>query len=120
MKKYKVYGTTVVTVTKEVWANNEDEAYQKAFEKLDCLTSFCGNGGIDKLVGVYGDDESVDADGSIEYDDIEELEDDPSYFECPNCGDECENAEGSDGVWYWRCGCGACWDNDGYEYEEEE
>lgn len=124
MKKYSVRGTTVVTVTKEVWANNEDEAYEKAFYQLNCLTAFCGNGGTDKLVGVYGDDESVDADGTIEYDDIEELEDDPSYFECPECGEQCENVEGNDGVWYWCCDCGACWDDDGEEYcpddEEEE
>ena len=123
MKKYRVCGTTVVTVTKEVWAANEDEAYNKAFEQLDSLTAFCGNGGIDKLVGVYGDDESVDADGSIEYDDIQVLEDDPSYFECPVCGEECEKKTDSDGTEYWCCdSCDRDYDEDGYEYfpENEE
>lgn len=116
MKKYSVRGTTVVTVTKEVWANSEEEAYEKAFDQLNCLTAFCGNGGTDKLVGVYEDNESLSADDGIEYDDIEELEDDPSYFECPECEGQCENIEGTDGVWYWRCECGACWDDDGNEF----
>ena len=30
MKKYRVCGITTVTVYKEVWANDEDEAYRKA------------------------------------------------------------------------------------------
>lgn len=120
MKKYRVYGTTTVSVVKEVWANNEDEAYDKAWRELTGLTAFCGNGGTDKLVGVYGSDESVAADDNIEYDNIEELEDDPSYFECPECEEQCENVEGNDGVWYWRCDCGACWDDDGNEFYPDE
>ena len=43
MKKYSVRGTTVVTVTKEVWANSEEEAYEKAWGNLNSLTAFCGN-----------------------------------------------------------------------------
>ena len=128
MKKYRVSGTTVVTVYKEVWANNEDEAYDKAFRELNCLTAFCGNGGTDKLVGVYGDsngEESINADDMIEYDDIEELEDDPSYFECPECGEQCENVEDANGTWYWWCNdCYCAFDDDGNEFypdtEEDE
>ena len=120
MKKYSVRGTTVVTVTKEVWASSEEEAYDKAWRELTTLTAFCGNGGIDKLIGVCEDNESVSADDNIEYDDIEELEDDPSYFECPECGEQCENVEGNDGIWYWCCDCGACWDDDGNEFYPDE
>ena len=120
MKKYSVRGTTVVTVTKEVWANSEQEAYEKAYCKLDSLTEYCGNGGWDKLVGVDGYDESVAVFDDIAYDDIEELEDDPSYFECPLCEEQCENIEGNDSVWYWRCECGACWDDDGNEFYPDE
>ena len=123
MKKYSVRGTTVVTVTKEVWAASEDEAYDKAWRKLDSLTAFCGNGGTDKLIGVYGSDESVAADDIIEYDDIELLEDDPDYFECSECGEECEKRTDNDGTEYWWCSeCCKGFDEDGYEYfpEDEE
>jgi hypothetical protein len=77
MKKYKVYGNVNVVVTKEVWANTPEEAAEKAYERLSCLTAYCGNGGIDKLVGVENHDESVDVFDDIEYDDVEEIEDDP-------------------------------------------
>lgn len=129
MKKYLVSGTTVVTVTKEVWAANEDEAFDKAFRELDSLTAFCGNGGTDKLIGIYDDYASVSADDVIVYDDIEELEDDPSYFECPECGEQCENVEDANGTWYrWCDACCCAFDDDGNEFypdteeddEEEE
>lgn len=81
MKKYRVCGTTTVTVYKEVWANDEDEAIDKANDELSSLTAFCGNGGIDKLIGVDGYDESVSADDYITWDDTEMLEEDPDYEE---------------------------------------
>lgn len=125
MKKFRVYGNTVVTVIKEVWANNEQEAYDKAFEQLSNLTGYVGNGGWDKLVGVSNDDESVSADNEIEYDDIEVLEDDPSYFECPKCGEECWSREDVEGDEYWWCDdCYKAFDEDGNEaypeFEEDE
>ena len=120
MKKYKVIGTTVVTVTKEVWANNEDEAYDKAYDELSGLTAFCGNGGTDKLVGVYGYDESVDADDTIDYTHVEILEDDPDYFECPTCGEECEKRSNNDGDYWWCDNCEVAFDEDGDEFNIEE
>ena len=69
--KYRVYGRTTVTVTVEVSADNEKDALEVAFDQLTNLTAFSGNGGMDKLVGVYGDDESVAADEEIVYDDAE-------------------------------------------------
>ena len=121
MKKYRVCGTTTVTVYKEVWAANEEEAYDKAFRNLNCLTAFCGNGGTDKLVGVYESDESIAADDTVEYDDIEVLEDDPNYFECEECGEECEKKVDSDGTEYWWCeNCCKGFDEDGYEYWPED
>ena len=72
MKKYRVYGVVEVVVTKEVWANSESEAYEKAADQLDTLESYLGNGGDDKLIGVDGQDESVDTCGNtINYNDIE-------------------------------------------------
>lgn len=74
MNKYRVSGHTSVTVTIEVNAKSEEEAYEKALEELDSLTAYCGNGGTDKIVGVDGYNESsVSADETIEYDDIELL-----------------------------------------------
>ena len=124
MKKFKVYGNVNVVVTKEVWANNADEAMEKASEKLSCLTAYCGNGGYDKLVGVGNSDESVDIFDDIVYDDVEELEDDPDYFECPDCEEECERREDVHGVGYWYCeDCCQSYNDDGeviYPEEEED
>lgn len=126
MKKYRVCGTVMVSVYKEVWANNEQEAYDKAYEQLDNLTEYVGNGSYDRLVGVENDGESVAADGMIEYNDIEVLEDDPDYFECPECGEECEVCEHDDGTTYYHCDyCERYYDEDGDEFypdvdEEEE
>lgn len=81
MKKFRVFGNVDVVVSKEVWANTEEEAMEKAHLKLPCLTAYCGNGGYDKLIGVSAHDESVDVVEDIEYDDVEVLENDPDYFE---------------------------------------
>ena len=125
MKKFRVIGTTVVTVYKEVWANDKDEAMEKAENQLSSLTAYCGNGGCDKLVGVDDSDESVSADEFIEWDDVEMLEDDPNYFECPQCGEECWSREDNEGEEYWWCDdCEQAFNDDGDEvypdFEEDE
>ena len=118
MKKYRVYGTTTVTVTKEVWANNEDEALEKAYSQLSCLTAYCGNGGYDKLVGVENADEIVEAFDDIKYNDADELEDDTDYFECPDCFEECNCGIDDNGNKYWYCDiCHGTYDEDGNEFE---
>lgn len=77
MKKYRVYGNYTITIWKEVIANDEDEARELAEDTFSGITEYCGNGGIDKLVGVESDDEGVSADGYAEFgDDIEVIEDD--------------------------------------------
>jgi Zn finger protein HypA/HybF involved in hydrogenase expression len=102
MKKYAVHGVVEVEVVKEVWANSEEEAYDKAYEELDTLNEYCGNGSYDRLCGVENNGESVAADGMIEYNDIELLEDDPDYLECPECGEELDKER--DNVFYcWEC-----------------
>ena len=125
MKKYKVIGTVAVSVYKEVWANSESEAYDKAYEQLDNLTEYVGNGSYDRLVGVENEGESVAADGMIEYNDIELLEDDPGRFECPNCGEECWSREDIEGdEWWWCDDCEQAFNDDGDEvypdFEEDE
>lgn len=116
MKKFKVIGRVQVAVYKEVWANSEDEAYDKASEQLSCLTEYAGNGGWDKLIGVEEDGESVDTESNeIEYTDIELLEDDPNYMECPDCGEELEEQFDDDGNRTgWFCPeCTNWFDDDG-------
>lgn len=120
MKKYRVYGTTVVSVTKEVWAIDEEDAYKKAANAISGLTAFVGNGGYDKLVGVYDDDASVSADDSIEYDDCTLITDDPDYFECPECEEECEKRTDKNGDYWWCEECGMAFDEYGDEIEIEE
>ena len=121
MNKYRVYGTITVSVTKEVWANCEDEAYKKASDQLSILGTYCGNGGYDKLVGVEEDGESVDVYDDIEYNDIEMIECDPDYFECPRCDEQCERKTDNDGVEFWRCEeCNSAFDDDGDEFYPDE
>lgn len=126
MKKYRVMGVVEVAVTKEVWANNEEEAYEKALDQLTTLESYLGNGGDDKLIGVEGQGESVETFGNeINYNDIELLEDNPDYFECPKCGEECWAREDIDGDEYWWCDdCEQAFNDDGDEvypdFEEDE
>lgn len=124
MKKFSVRGNVNVVVTKEVWANTEEEAMEKAYKKLSSLTAYCGNGGVDKLVGVANHDESVDIFDDIEYDDVEEIEDDPDYFECPDCEAECERRTDIHGTEYWYCEeCDQSYNDDGeviYPDEEDE
>ena len=104
MKKYAVHGIVEIEVVKEVWANSEIEAYEKAYRELSTLTEYCGNGGDDKLVGVGESGESVSTcSNDIEYNDIELLENDPNYFECPKCGEECWSREDVEGDEYWWC-----------------
>jgi ribosomal protein L37AE/L43A len=126
MKKYAVHGVVEVEVVKEVWANSEAEAYEKAAEQLPSLTEYLGNGGDDKLIGVEGSGESVFTHGNeIDYNDIELLENDSSYFECPQCGEECWSREDIDGEeWWWCDDCEQAFNDDGDEvfpdFEEDE
>lgn len=118
MKKYAVHGVVEVEVVKEVWANSESEAYEKAAYQLTSLSEYLGNGSDDRLIGVESDGESVFTCGNeIDYNDIELLEDDPDYHECPECHNELEEVE--DGVWY----CDYCYkwfDEDGDEVDDPE
>lgn len=72
--KYKVSGNIQVSVGITVEAENEDEAFEKACEEFSGVTNYCGNGGIDKLIGVVGDTEWIEADGSVEFNSVEEEE----------------------------------------------
>ena len=121
MKKFKVRGTVAVSVYKEVWANSEDEAYEKAYDELRYLREYVGNGGYDRLIGVEDNGESVAADGEVEYNDIEMLEDDPDYMVCPECGEELDINVTADGKKYWWCwDCNKAFDEEGNEIDIDE
>lgn len=69
--KYCVFGKTTVYVTVIVSAMDEEEAIELAGEQLPKLMDFDGNGGMDKLVGVTEDNESVLAEDEIEYTEVD-------------------------------------------------
>jgi len=64
MPKYRVYGSVSVSVSIEVEAADKDAAIEAAYGNFGGLTNYAGNGGTDKLVGVYEDEVSIEADGS--------------------------------------------------------
>lgn len=76
MKQYIVTGYTTVTVEVTVEAENEEEAIQKASQNVS-IDNYCGNGGVDKLIGVCDSDEaiaSIYSDSELEFVDVEEVE----------------------------------------------
>lgn len=95
-KIYEVRGLATIEVLKRVKANDEDEAIELAEQYFNGLTEFCGNGGTDKLVGVYEDSESVQTCvDCIEWQDAYETDDDrydentnEITFTCKLCGEE--------------------------------
>lgn len=72
--KYRVIGNIQASVGIIVEAENEDDAIQKAYEEFGGVNGYCGNGGTDKLIGVDGDTEWIEADGIVEFNDVEEDE----------------------------------------------
>ncbi|MFB0841822.1 hypothetical protein [Paenibacillus oleatilyticus] len=75
MPKYKVWGKFTAHVTKEVEADSAEEAVEKAAQEFGGINGFAGNGGYNKLIGVTGRDESVEANWpEIEWEQPEEAE----------------------------------------------
>ena len=72
MSKWLVYGTAYVAVQIEVEAEDKESAIEEASNQLDDLDSYCGNGGMDKLVGVDLDEASLCTNGIV-YDEAEYL-----------------------------------------------
>lgn len=69
MKRFIVLGNTQVTISIEVEADNEKEAYEKAKKQFKGIHAYVGNGGTDKLIGVEGKHETIAADEPITFDD---------------------------------------------------
>lgn len=72
--KWIVYGTTTVSVSVRVEADDEDEARDAAVDLFNGLTSYVGNGGTDKLVGVSDEEVSISPEDGFEIADVEPAE----------------------------------------------
>lgn len=70
MAKYHVYTDVIVSVGIEVVVPDSDSdselvaAFKKAQEKFGGLQGYCGNGGVNKLIGVQGRTESIHCDNT--------------------------------------------------------
>lgn len=77
MKKYIVSGKVTAYIEVELEAENEKEAIEKAYEECSGPMDFVGNGGYDKLIGVFDTDDaivSIACDDEVEYTEAEEIE----------------------------------------------
>lgn len=72
MARYMVYGKALVDVQIEVEAEDREEALEMAYNTLDDLEAYAGNGGMDKIVGVDLEEAAICPNG-IEYEDVEYL-----------------------------------------------
>ncbi len=70
--KYRVSGNIQVSVGITVKADSEEEAIAKAGEEFGGVYDYCGNSGTDKLIGVNGYTEWIEADGVVEFTSAEE------------------------------------------------
>lgn len=73
MKKYIVSGKVTAFISVEVEAENEEQAIEMAYEECSGPSSYVGNGGYDKLIGVYGSNVSINCDNEVEYTEVEEV-----------------------------------------------
>ena len=70
MKKYEVFLPYIVEVRVEVQAEEEEEAIENAIKESH-VGGYCGNGGNDKLIGVHGENISIETPDTVyESDDV--------------------------------------------------
>jgi hypothetical protein len=67
MKKFLVPYTNICTVYVTVEAETKEDAIEKGFEDA-YVSSYVGNVGCDKLIGVYGNNVSIEA-GESDFED---------------------------------------------------
>ena len=77
MKRYRVFGHTTITVTTVVEVEEdeeltEEEIYERAQKGFGGIVPYAGNGGVDKLIGVDGSDDTIESDEEVEFDDYME------------------------------------------------
>lgn len=77
MKKYIVSGKVTAFISVELEAENKKEAIEMAYEECSGPSSFVGNGGYNKLIGVCDTDNadvSIECNDEVEYTEVEEIE----------------------------------------------
>lgn len=67
MPKYKVSGVAQVEVIIEVEADDSEDAFDVADQKFGGIVSYAGNGGVNKLIGVAGTNESISCYNEVEW-----------------------------------------------------
>lgn len=77
MKKIRVLGHAMVTVSVLLEVEddrelNEQELYAQAGRSFGGFIAYAGNGGVDQLIGVEGEDETISADEMPVFDDYQE------------------------------------------------
>lgn len=74
MTKFRVPFESSVAIFVEVEADNKEEAIELAYKKVH-LSSFVGNGGKDKLIGVSGENISISTNDVFDVDEeaVEEI-----------------------------------------------
>ncbi|MCT4151325.1 hypothetical protein HZP59_08780 [Elizabethkingia anophelis] len=74
MKKFRIPYTVTCIVYVEIEAETKEDAIENGFNEAQ-LSQFVGNGGHDKIIGVYGSHLSVEANDDYEVDEegIEEI-----------------------------------------------
>lgn len=78
--KYRISGNITVSVGITVEANSGEEALERAYEKFGGVHDYAGNNGLDKLIGVEGDTEWIEADGMVEFDKVNDYPVDKNGF----------------------------------------
>ena len=73
--RYKVDGHVYVSVSIYVDADSKESAIEEAYNQLNTLDAFVGNGDTDKLIGVDIDEASVSCDDEIKWTEATEEDD---------------------------------------------
>lgn len=73
MPKYRVTGEITAEIAIVIEAKDEEDALDKAEKEFGGVQSFVGNGGMDKLIGVDGYEESIEITSDVEFDRVEKL-----------------------------------------------
>lgn len=77
MKRYRVHGHTEIEVTTIIEVEDDEELDEenicaRAAEQFEGIQNYAGMGDFYHLIGVSGEEDTIDAPNSVEFDDFEE------------------------------------------------
>lgn len=72
MNEYTVYGKVTCFVSVKVKAESTADAVEKAYEEFGGVNGYAGNGGWNKLIGVSGTNETIEAGDEVDWEEPEE------------------------------------------------